>query len=57
MKKLLAIVARYTSVLLMACLLLTASTLVMAGNQKDEKEQMALPEGCAVLVQYLKDIR
>ena len=37
MKKLLAIVARHTSVLLMVCLLLTASTLVMAGNQKDEK--------------------
>ena len=37
MKKLLAIVARYTSVLLMVCLLLAASTLVMAGNQKDEK--------------------
>ena len=57
MKKLLALTARHTSVLLMACLLLTASTLVMAGNQKDEKEQMPLPEGCAVLVQYLKDIR
>ena len=42
MKKLLALTARHTSVLLMVCLLLTASTLVMAGNQKDEKEQMAL---------------